>query len=133
MDNNNRTRRTRREQAPNRGASLSFREKKTHLGEKQGSVAKACHPKQRTRPKQRRATGRPPPNPGGYGPFPIYPCQAPNGGTPGKLWTTTNLSTGHYQSDSEDSGSASRSQVRPRPASSPSSNGAAKCRATPVR
>ena len=33
-------------------------------------------------------TGRPPPNPGGYGPFPPYACQAPNGGFAGNLWTT---------------------------------------------
>jgi hypothetical protein len=31
-------------------------------------------------------TGRPPPNPGGYGPFPIYPCQAPNGWLKSNLW-----------------------------------------------
>jgi hypothetical protein len=30
----------------------------------------------------------PPPNPGGYGPFPLYACQAPNGVVVGKLWIT---------------------------------------------
>ncbi len=30
----------------------------------------------------------PPPNPGGFGPFPIYRCQAPNGWLAGDLWTT---------------------------------------------
>jgi hypothetical protein len=32
--------------------------------------------------------GRPPPNPGGYGPFQPYACQAPNGGLSGNLWIT---------------------------------------------
>src|SRR6266568_2111740 len=32
------------------------------------------------------ARRRPPPNPGGYGPFQPYACQAPNGGVGGNLW-----------------------------------------------
>jgi hypothetical protein len=38
--------------------------------------------------RSRRDTGRPPPNLGGYGPFSIYPCQAPNGWLRSNLWTT---------------------------------------------
>src|SRR6266568_5658757 len=40
--------------------------------------------------------GRPPPNPGGYGPFSIYPCQAPNGWLVGNLWITAELSTTRF-------------------------------------
>jgi len=39
---------------------------------------KTCHPTA-NKPKHRRQKDRPPPNPGGYGPFPPYACQAPNG------------------------------------------------------
>ena len=35
----------------------------------------------------------PRPNPGGYGPFPPYACQAPNGWVTGELWIGCWLST----------------------------------------
>src|SRR5882757_1858771 len=49
------------------------------------------HPPDRptiSRCKIRRTARRPPPNPGGYGPFSIYRCQAPNGWLAGNLWIT---------------------------------------------
>src|SRR3982074_1823583 len=46
-----------------------------------------------TQPRLREPPGRPPPNPGGYGPFQPYACQAPNGWVTDELWITKLLST----------------------------------------
>jgi hypothetical protein len=43
---------------------------------------------QAPKPRIRRTPGRPPPNPGGYGPFQAYACQAPNGWLVDNLWIT---------------------------------------------
>ena len=46
--------------------------------------------------------GRPPPNPGGYGPFSIYRCQAPNGWPAETQWTTEAAVDSHLTTAAKD-------------------------------